>query len=159
RHSPGDCRVSKVHTEATFEASIVADLVAHRGWTEGNPNDFDRQIALAPKDLFAFIETTQPELWADLRKQHRDGLEPSLLDIIVKMVDSRGTLDCLRHGIKFYGKKIDLAYFKPAHGLNPDLEARYAKNRLVVTQQVKFISDKEDAIDLVLSVNGLPVAT
>src|SRR5262249_44453096 len=56
-------------------------------------------------------------------------------------------------------KKIDLAYFKPAHGLNPDLAARYAKNRLVVTRQVKFIPGKDDAIDLVLFVNGLPVAT
>jgi type I restriction enzyme R subunit len=151
--------VIKVHTEATFEESIVDDLVAHLGWAEGTPDDFDRQFALVPKDLFAFIETTQPELWTDLRKQHRNGLEPSLLDTVVKMLDSRGTLDCLRHGIKFYGKKIDLAYFKPAHGLNPDLEARYAKNRLVVTRQVKFIPDKEDAIDLVLFVNGLPVAT
>ena len=147
------------HTEATFETAIVADLVAHRGWTEGSPDDFDRQLALVPKDLFAFIETTQPELWADLRKQHRDGLESSLLDTVVKMLDSRGTLDCLRHGIKFYGKKIDLAYFKPAHGLNPDLEARYAKNRLIGIRQVQFIPDKEDAIDLVLFVNGLPVAT
>jgi len=147
------------HTEAMFEEAIVADLVERRGWSAGAPDDLDRQLALVPKDLFAFIEVTQPELWADLRKQHRDGLESALLDTVVKMLDSRGTLDCLRHGIKFYGKKIDLAYFKPAHGLNPDLEARYAKNRLVVTRQVKFIPDKEDAIDLVLFVNGLPVTT
>ncbi len=147
------------HTEAAFETAIVTDLVEQRGWVEGSPDDFDRQLALVPKDIFAFIEATQPELWGDFRKQHRDGLESSLLDTVVKMLDSRGTLDCLRHGIKFYGKKIDLAYFKPAHGLNPELEARYAQNRLVVTRQVKFIPNKEDAIDIVLLVNGLPVAT
>lgn len=151
--------MTKIHTEAAFEAAVVADLISHRGWVEGSPEDFDRPLALVAKDLFAFVEATQPELWAVLRKQHRDGLEASLLDTAVKMMDSRGTLDCLRHGIKFFGKKIDLAYFKPAHGLNTDLEARYAKNRLVVTRQVKFIPDKEDAIDLVLFVNGLPVAT
>lgn len=77
------------HTEAAFEAAVVADLVEHRSWAEGSPDDFDRQLALVPKDLFAFIEATQPELWADLRKQHRDGLEPSLLDTVVKMLESR----------------------------------------------------------------------
>ena len=147
------------HSEAIFETAIVADLVARRGWTDGSPEDFDRQLALVPKDLFAFVEETQPELWAELRRQHRDGLESALLDTVVKTLESRGTLDCLRHGVKFYGKRVDLACFKPAHGLNPELEANYARNRLVVTRQVKFIAGREDAIDLVLFLNGLPVAT
>ncbi|MGE0023937.1 MAG: type I restriction endonuclease, partial [Hyphomicrobium sp.] len=147
------------HTEAIFETGIVTDLVARRGWDEGAPADFDCQLALVPKDLLGFVEATQPELWAELRKQHRYGLESALLDTVVKTLESRGTLDCLRHGVKFYGKKIDLAYFKPAHGLNPDLDANYARNRLVVVRQLKFIPEREDAIDLVLFLNGLPVAT
>ena len=52
------------HTEAAFEAAVLADLVAQRGWAEGSPDDFDRQLALVPKDLFAFVEATQPDLWA-----------------------------------------------------------------------------------------------
>lgn len=151
--------MSKVHTEEAFEKAIVADLVGERGWIDGSPSDFDRQLALIPKDLFTFIEATQPDLWANLQKQHKDGIEPALLQTIESNLDSRGTLDCLRHGVKFYGKKVELAYFKPAHGLNPDLEARYRGNRLVVTRQVKFIPEKEDAIDLVLFVNGFPIAT
>jgi len=44
----------------------------------------------------------------------------------------------VRHGFKFYGKKLDCACFKPAHGLNPDILAKYGQNRLVVTRQIHF---------------------
>ena len=56
-----------------------------------------------------------------------DGLEAAVLDTLVKALDSRGSLDVLRHGFKFFGKKIECAYFKPAHGMNPDILAKYAR--------------------------------
>ncbi len=65
----------------------------------------------------------------------------------------------LRHGFKLLGKKVEAAYFQPAHGLNPEIIAKYAKNRLVLTRQVKFIPDQDDSVDMVLFLNGLPVAT
>jgi len=145
--------------ERHFEDAIEHHLLTSGGWTKGNPADFDRSTALVSKDLFAFIESTQPETWAELRKHHRTGLEAALLDTLVKTLDSRGTLEVLRHGFKFFGKKIDCAYFKPAHGMNPDILAKYAKNRLVVTRQVKFVADSEHSVDLALFVNGFPIAT
>ena len=96
-------------------------------------------------------------LWALL--DGADGLETAVLDTLVKALDLRGSLDVLRHGFKFFGKKIECAFFKPAHGMNPDILVKYAKNRLVVTRQVRFIEDGDQSVDLVLFVNGLPVAT
>ncbi len=145
--------------ERHFEDAIEHHLLTSGGWTKGNPTDFDRQTALVPKDLFAFIEATQPEVWADLRKHHQSGLEAAVIDTLVKMLDSRGSLDVLRHGFKFFGKKIECAYFKPAHGMNPDILAKYAKNRLVVTRQVKFAPDEDKSLDMVLFLNGFPIAT
>ena len=145
--------------ERHFEDAIEDHLLTSGGWAKGSPADFDRQTALVSKDLFAFIEATQPETWTELRKHHQSGLESAVLDALVKTLDSRGMLDVLRHGFKFFGKKLQCAYFKPAHGMNPDILARYAKNRLVVTRQVKFIPDHEDSVDLVLFVNGFPIAT
>lgn len=145
--------------ELHFEDAIEHHLVTAGGWTKGNLADFDRQTALVASDLFAFIESTQPELWTDLRKHHQSGLEAAVLDTLVKTLDQRGALDVLRHGLKFFGKKIECAYFKPAHGMNPDILAKYEKNRLVVTRQIKFIQDTEHSVDLVLFVNGFPVAT
>jgi type I restriction enzyme, R subunit len=145
--------------ERHFEDAIEHHLLSAGGWSKGSPVDFDRQTALVSKDLFAFIESTQPELWADLRKHHQTGLEAAVLDTLVKTLDNRSSLDVLRHGFKFFGKKIECAYFKPAHGMNPDILARYAKNRLVLTRQLKFAPDEDKSLDMALFVNGFPIAT
>ena len=69
-------------------------------------------------------------------------------------------LDCLRHGVTDRGVKLRLAFFKPATGMNPETLALYDKNILTITRQVHY-SEKVPAlsVDVVLSLNGLPVAT
>jgi type I restriction enzyme, R subunit len=148
-----------VHTEKTFEEAIEAHLLAQGGWTKGNPADFRRDLGLVPQEFFAFVQDTQPQLWEELRKQNGSGLEEALLDALTKNLESRGTVDVLRHGFKILGKKIEAAYFQPAHGLNPEILAKYQKNRLVLTRQVRFIPEKDDSVDMVFFLNGLPVAT
>jgi type I restriction enzyme R subunit len=69
-------------------------------------------------------------------------------------------LHVLRHGFKFYGKHIPVAQFAPAHGLSPEIATRFAQNRLTVTRQVHYsATDTLKSIDIVLALNGLPVAT
>jgi type I restriction enzyme R subunit len=147
-----------VHKEKALEDVVEATLLAG-GWTRGNAGDYDRERALDPAHLFAFIEATQQKLWSELRAQHAADLETKFLDTLEKFLDSHGTLEALRHGIKFYGRKVELAYFRPAHALNPEAAERYALNRLVVTRQLKFKPGADDSIDVVLLLNGLPVAT
>ncbi len=43
--------------------------------------------------------------------------------------------------------------------MNPDILARYAANRLRVVRQVRYSLHNENCIDLVLFLNGIPVAT
>ncbi|WP_312760528.1 DEAD/DEAH box helicase family protein, partial [Pulveribacter sp.] len=76
-----------------------------------------------------------------------------------KALDDRGTLEVLRVGIDLLGLKspLKLAQFKPALAMNPDLQARYAANRLRVVRQCR--TNHDDVIDLVLFLNGIPVAT
>jgi type I restriction enzyme R subunit len=147
------------YKEADFEEAIEAHLLAKGGWSKGSPADYRRDLGIVPQDLFAFGQDTQPQLWEELRAQHGLGLEGALLDALTKNLESRGTLDVLRHGFKLLGKKIEAAYFQPAHGLNSELLAKYGKNRLVFARQVKFIPDQDDSVDMVLFLNGLPVAT
>lgn len=52
-----------------------------------------------------------------------------------------------------------MSQFKPALGMNPELQARYAANRLRVVRQVRYSTANENSIDLGLFLNGLPVAT
>ena len=65
----------------------------------------------------------------------------------------------LRHGFDMLGLRAPLrmAQFRPALGMNAELQARYAANRLRVLRQVR--TNHDDVIDLVLLLNGIPVAT
>lgn len=144
--------------EASFEGAIEAHLLAN-GWLKGSANDFDREHCIDFGHFFAFVESTQTTLFASLRKQHGAGLESAMREGLLKTLESQGMLEVIRHGFKFYGKLIKAAYLKPAHGLNPEVLALYAKNRCILTRQVKFDVDAESSVDLVLSLNGLPIVT
>jgi type I restriction enzyme R subunit len=80
-----------------------------------------------------------------------------VLEALCKWLDIHGTLDTLRHGFKCFGRTLRIAFFRPAHGLNPDLEARYQANRLGLTRQLHFSPRSEQSLDVALSVNGIPV--
>jgi len=146
-------------TERAFEDAIEHHLLTKGGWEKRQPATYDAALAIQRADCLAFVAATQPELWADLKRQQGTGVEEAVLDTLIKSLDSRGTLDVLRHGFKFFGRKIECACFRPAHNLNPDILDRYAKNRLTVTRQVRFDPDGDSSVDMMLALNGLPIAT
>jgi type I restriction enzyme R subunit len=107
------------------------------------------------------VQETQLNAWETLAKNHGTGAPAVLLDRIRKQLDDRGTLDLLRHGVELIGLRqpITLAQFRPAMAMNPDIVTRYATNRLRVVRQVRYSSANENCLDLVLFLNGLPMAT
>jgi type I restriction enzyme R subunit len=149
-----------LHNEIEFENDICHHLAAH-GWlyAEGDAGGYDTPRALFPADVIAWVQATQPDAWGALSKTHGAHAEAMLLDRLRKQLDDRGTLDVLRVGVELLGLKapLKLAQFKPALAMNPDLQARYAANRLRVVRQVR--TNHDDIIDLVLFLNGIPVAT
>ena len=151
-----------LHKEISFEDEICGYLAA-KGWlyVEGDAALYDRARALFPPDLIAWVQATQLKAWETLVKNHGPGAEAMLLDRIRKQLDDRGTLDVLRHGVELIGLRhpIALAQFKPAIAMNPDIVARYAANRLRIVRQVRYSLANENCIDLVLFLNGVPVAT
>lgn len=94
--------------ELHFEDAIEHGLLA-RGWAKGQAQVFDAERGFLPADFLAFVKTSQPALYAELEKQHGTTFSAGLVEQLGKALDSRGTLDVLRHGFKFYGKKIDCA--------------------------------------------------
>jgi len=150
--------MAAIHTETAFEEAITAHLTAH-GYGQGAKQGFDLDLALDSAQTLAFIKDSQPEQWARLSVTHGLAVERLFLARLVKELDARGTLDVLRHGITDYGVPFKLAYFKPAHGMAPELAALYGKNRLTVTRQLRYSPKHANELDLALFVNGLPVAT
>jgi len=151
-----------LHKEIHFETEIAEHLGAH-GWyyAEGDAAGYDRARAIFSADLLAWIQESQPDAWEVLQKNHGSNATETLLNRLRAQLDQRGTLDVLRQGIELLGlkKPLQLAQFKPALALNPEILARYALNRLRVVRQLRYSIHNENSIDLVLFLNGLPVAT
>jgi type I restriction enzyme R subunit len=145
--------------ERAFETQVEAMLLGAAGWNSGTNAEWDVERALFPARVLDFLQRTQGKPWAEMLKLHGAGLEALVIHTLAKELDLKGTLHVLRHGFKFYGKTFRLAYFKPAHGLNEEMEALYAQNQLTVTRQVLCHPGKHDTVDMLLAVNGLPVAT
>lgn len=151
-----------LHKEIHFEDEICDHLAAH-GWlyAEGDAGGYDRVRALFPLDVLAWVQETQPKAWEALTKNHGANAGDTLLARLREQIDQRGTLDVLRQGIEILGLRqpLKLAQFKPALGINPEILSRYAANRLRVVRQVRYSQHNENCIDLVLFLNGVPVAT
>lgn len=154
--------MNNLHQEIHLETEICEHLAAH-GWlyAEGDAADYDRGRALFPADVIAWVQATQPRAWDALHKNHGAQAVDVLLGRLRDSINQRGTLDVLRHGIELIGLRqpLTLAQFKPALAMNPDILTRYAANRLRVVRQLRYSVHNENAIDLVLFLNGIPVAT
>lgn len=155
--------MSNLHQEHHFEAEICQAL-ASNGWlyAEGDAAQYDRANALFLPDLLAWIEATQPDNWQRLSKTHGPMLAERVAERVRKSLNERGTLDVLRRGVEMLGLKepLSLVQFKPALAINPVIQLHYAANRLRVVRQVRHsLNNPQDALDLVLFVNGIPVAT
>jgi type I site-specific restriction-modification system R (restriction) subunit len=125
------------HTEKGFEDAVTARLLAS-GYVAGNPAQFDAKHALDPTTLVQFLKTSQEKEWVKLAAICGGEVESKVVGTIARDLDQRGLLDCLRHGVTDRGVKLRLAFFKPAHGLNPETQALDDKNVLTVTRQVHF---------------------
>lgn len=151
-----------LHREISFEDEVCSHLAEH-GWhyVAGDAQLYDRARALFGPDLIAWLQATQHDAWTTLVKNNGSAAETIVQDRVRKALDDRGTLDVLRNGVELVGLRapLSLAQFRPASGINPDILARYQANRLRVVRQVRYSTSNENAIDLVLLLNGLPVAT
>lgn len=145
-------------SEAAFETAIEAALLG-KGYTRVDAKGFDRERAIFPDEALAFIRATQDKVWEKLEALHGEQTGARVLESLCKWLDTHGALATLRHGFKCYGRTLRVALFRPAHGLNPELEARYQANRLGLTRQLHYSPKSERSLDVVLSVNGIPLVT
>jgi len=151
-----------LHKEINFENEICESL-ASRGWlyAEDDAAGYDRARALFPADVLTWVQGTQQKAWEVLTKNHGGQAGDVLISRLRDQIDQRGTLDVLRHGIELLGLRqpLKLAQFSPALALNEEILVRYAANRLRIVRQVRYSVHNENCIDLVLFLNGIPVAT
>ena len=148
-----------IHTEQTFEEAIEQELLANGGYVKGFPEDFDRELALDKKTLISFLKASQPKEWEKLENIHGSGIEEKVINRIIKVINNQGCLEVIRKGFTDYGVNFKMVFFKPETSLNPDTQKLYDSNILTITRQVKYTTKNENSVDMVLGLNGIPVAT
>ena len=172
--------MAAIHTEAQFEDEVCAALKA-QGWLMDGPlplqkgyaydQGYDRRTALYPEDALAWVKDTQPEAWEKFAKNHAKNPEAVFIERLAQELDMErptikketpqlwGTLYVLRKGFKDINATFKMAQFAPSNQQNPTTWAHYQKNRLRVVRQLHYSLHNQLCIDLVLFLNGLPLAT
>lgn len=129
------------------------------GWIAGHPDDYDREYTVDLTQLLAFLAATQPDAFDGLNIAEDGPPRRKFLARLQGEISKRGTVDVLRKGIKDGPFHVDLFYGTPSPG-NPIAAERFAQNRFSVTRQLRYSRDEtQRALDLVLFINGLPIAT
>lgn len=155
-------------SEKRFEQDIESFLISPEGgyeqfngqdasgnWVHARQHDIDRCIYMDV--LCEFIAKTQPKEWAKYQKFYGANAADKLYHRLETTISNQGLLHVMRNGIEDMGCKLRVCYFKPESDLNPLATERYEANILGCTRQFRYTSANTNTIDMVLSVNGIPV--
>ncbi|MDZ4859576.1 MAG: type I restriction endonuclease [Candidatus Hydrogenedentes bacterium] len=147
----------------TGEVTEGVSSIGGNGWRAGTPTSYDRAYAVDTEQLFAFLQTTQPDEYAKLGntdyKRHDGIATQKFLARLQGEITRRGVIDVLRRGIKHGPLNFDLFYGTPSPENEKAVE-RNAANRFTITRQLHYSRDEtKRALDLCAFINGLPVAS
>ena len=162
------------NNEHQFESDIEALMTGELGWSKARklgaaapstgqsaaaPSTEQREKALDLATLVRFVKVSQPKEWAFFVKAC-SGLDPES-EFYKKFEDAvatEGMIDVLRNGFYANGKHFAVCYFKPENRLNETALANYEKNICEFHRQWHYsASDTAKSVDVMLSVNGIPL--
>ncbi len=169
RSSPGDIReaslsyttaLGTIHEVTASETSDVAEPYNAPDYVCGDPKDYDREHAVDLAKLLAFLQTTQRRVVEKLGLAVEGPPRRKFLARLQGEISKRGVVDVLRKGFGMGAvPSVVLFYGTPSPG-NVRAAEQYDANVFSVTRQLCYSRDETRlALDLVLFVNGLPVAT
>ena len=100
--------------EKAFQDHIIEQLAAS-GWLVGESSRYDKERALYPEDVIAYVQESQPEGWQKYCKTYGEEPERHLLNAVARSLESdeRGTLWLLRHQVEDRGHRLAVAPSSP----------------------------------------------
>ncbi|MCB2292434.1 DEAD/DEAH box helicase family protein [Clostridium algoriphilum] len=143
--------------EKRFEADIENYLLTKGGYVKGDMTTYNREKAMDISKLVTFIKATQPKRWERYERIYKGDAENKLYKRFNEAVEIHGLIYVLRNGINDRGVKINIAYFRPETSLNPEVVKLYEENILTCTRQFYYSTENNNSIDMVLSLNGIPL--
>ena len=145
-------------SERGLETLIVRSLIDESGYAAGDPRDYDREYCVDLVQLRAFLQVTQPKKAESLGLEEDGPTRRAFLARLRSEIGKRGTIELLRHGLKHRAHDLDLFYGTPS-AENERAQWLFEQNRFTVTRQLRYSQQSEQALDLGLFINGLPIAT
>lgn len=145
--------------EKRFEEDIEEYLITEGGYEKGNPNTFNRELALDTNTIVVFLKRSQPKKWERYEKIYGESSEKQIISRFNREVKSVGLLKVLRKGFTDRGITFRVVFWKPNTTLNQTNVEQYESNILHCTRQLHYSVNNENSIDIVLFVNGIPVVT
>jgi type I restriction enzyme R subunit len=143
--------------EKRFEEDIETYLLTKGGYIKGNQLNYDKEKAIDINQLITYIKETQEKAWTRYNKIYKDEAQKKLYKRLNDEIETNGLLHVLRHGITDRGIKLKVASFRPESTLNDKVIKDYEANRLTVTRQFAYSTENHNTLDMVLSLNGIPI--
>lgn len=145
-------------SEKNLETILVSYLRNVHGYEEGVSENYNKDYALDTERVKRFILSTQKKKAENTACFASEMSERRFFTELNKQLATRGITDVLRKGFRYISELFDMYYPLPSE-LNPTAQEMYAKNIFCVTRQLFYSKDNSNSIDVMVSLNGMPVIT
>lgn len=145
-------------SEKQLETILVSYLRDQHQYEEGVSDDYNKQYALDTERVKRFLLSTQKQKVENTACFANEISERKFFTELNKQLANRGISDVLRKGFRFISELFDMYYPLPSE-LNPTAQDLYAQNIFCVTRQLFYSKENSNSIDVMISLNGLPVIT
>lgn len=145
-------------SEKGLETILVEYLRDKQGYEQGVSDDYKKQYGVDTERVKRFILSTQKEKAVSTGCFANDNEERKFFTRLSADLTKRGVSDVLRKGFRYISELFDMYYPLPSE-LNPTAKKYYEKNIFCVTRQLFYSANNTDSIDVMLSLNGLPIMT
>ena len=151
-------------TEKGLETIIVNYLVEQNRYEEGLNSDYSKEYALDEVRLWRFLKATQQQKVDALHLEDNPLEKRKFLTRLREELGSKdkgngGVIKLMREGFKYLHLTFELYNATPT-AQNAKAVEMYAQNIFSVTRQLRYSKElPNDALDFVVFINGLPIAT
>ncbi|EGU0150180.1 type I restriction endonuclease subunit R [Vibrio parahaemolyticus] len=134
--------------------------VQHCGYLSGFPSDFNMQYALDTRFFWQFLEDSQEQELAKLKKNNPGDWQRKILERYDRLIKKHGVLHLLKKGLKVDDAHLNLMYPAPLASSSDKVNQNFAANIFSCTRQLRYsLANPLQEIDMVLFINGIPIAT
>lgn len=145
-------------SEKQLETILVEYLRDVQGYEQGVSDDYSKDYALDTERVKRFLLSTQKQKVENTGCFASEINERKFFTELAKQLANRGVTDVLRKGFRFISELFDMYYPLPSE-LNPTAQELYKKNIFCVTRQLFYSKENQNSIDVMISMNGLPLMT